>query len=449
MTLQEGTRPRASNIYIVRLLQVVKTMRTLGVTLLVICLTVAVGYCDTVYYRTADGSWASMEAAVEDGRLHIEIGPQAAPNGEAVLVINKPEWMVLDDTDAPTLLGLKVNGEARPTSTDTLQLGCLSGDTADVVIGVKDDKNPIDAAGASFRLGDAHDVTVEVDTSGLGPPKTSGRMVVKMSGVQAGQYQGTLRLSDMAPLSNSRSWPVSFTVMGISVSDDKQSVSLAGLGAGYLMATGTKEQQLLLPNGLWAKLTSNMGGTYLYPREFTDVEIIKDTEQEKTVLVTANVVDLEDNPTEGLGKLEYELTVRSDTPALLVTTRSINISDKDISNSPNWGWLPCPYYCTPEGQQEWSSGGDKARYSTIGKVGWLWLAPRTEGQPGLLWVSADSFGEFMGGSILLYGSGGTTKPGEFVAMKLAFAPADSPAEAEQIYEDLVAKGLVTPVEKGE
>ncbi len=424
-------------------------MRTLGVTLLVICLAVAVGYCDKVYYRTADGSWTSMEAAVEDGRLHIQIGPQAAPNGEAVLVINKPKWMVLDDTDAPTLLGLKVNGQARPSSTDTLQLGCLGGDTADVVIGVKDNKNPIDSIAASFRLTDAPDVTVEIDTSGLGPPKTSGRMVVKMSGVKAGQYQGMLTLNDMAPLSNSRSWPVSFTVMGISVSDDKQSVSLAGPGAGYLMATGKKEHQILLPNGLWSKLTSNMGGQYFYPREFTDVEIIKDTEQEKTVLITANVVDLEDNPTEGLAKLEYELTVRSDTPALLVTTRSINISDKDVGNSPNWGWLGCPHYFTPEGKQEWSSGKGKDRYSSIGKVGWLWLAPRAEGQPGLLWASADKFGEFMGGSILLYGSGGTAKPGEFVEMKLVFAPADTPGEAEKIYEDLVAKGLVTPVEKGE
>jgi hypothetical protein len=419
-------------------------MRTAGVTALVLCLAAVVCSSDPVYYREANGSWAKMEAAVRDGRLEIKIAPQAAPNGEAILVINKPEWMVLDDSAAPTLSGIKVNGTSRPSSTSELNLGCLADASSEVIIGIKDDKNPI-AADAVFRLNDAPDVSVEIDRSGLGPASTSARMVVKMSGLAVGKYEGTLSLADMAPLRNRASWPVSFTVMGISVSEDKQTVSLANATAGFRLQPDISKQ-LLLPNGAWSKLTTHIGA-FLYPREFTDVQITKDTEAEKTVLVTAICQDLDGKPNDGNIKLEYELTVRQDTPALLVTTRSINISDKELGISPNWGWLSCPYYFTAEGKQEWGSGEDKERYHNIGTPGWVWLAPAKGGETGLLWVSADSFGEFMGGSLLLYGPRGKRQSGEFSEMKFAFAAAETPAEAEEIYNDLVEKGLVTPPEK--
>ena len=419
-------------------------MRTVGATALVLCLAAALCNCDPVYYRQADGSWAKMEAAVKDGRLEIKIAPQAAPNGEAILVINKPKWMVLEDTAAPTLAGLKVNGTSRPSSTQELNFGCLGGETAEVIVGIKDNKNPI-ADDAVFRLNDAPDVKLEVDRTSLGPPKSAARMVVKISGLAAGKYEGMLTLADMAPLRNSASWPVSFTVMGISVSEDKQTVSLANATSGFRLQPDISKQ-LLLPNGAWSKLTTHIGA-FLYPREFTDVQITTDTADEKTVLVTAIPQDLDGKPNEGNVKLEYELTVRRDTPALLVTTRSINISDKELGIGPNWGWLGCPYYFTSEGKQEWGSGKDKDRYHNIGKPGWVWLAPAQEGQMGLLWVSAHPFGEFMGGSLLLYGPGGKRKNGEFSEMKLAFAAAESPAEAEKIYNELVQKGLVTPPEK--
>ena len=85
----------------------------------------AIALCDEVHYRAADGTWAAMEATADGGRLKITIGTENAPNGEAVLVIAKPDWMVLDDGAAPQLTGMKVNGTARPTSTRaTSPWGC-------------------------------------------------------------------------------------------------------------------------------------------------------------------------------------------------------------------------------------------------------------------------------------------------------------------------------------
>ncbi len=410
----------------------------LCIVLSVICLA-AMTAADTVYYRTADGSWASTEAPVENGRLKITIGADAAPDGRAVLVINKPEWMVLDDTLPPELTGAEVNGVALP-AVDTLDLGVLSAAAAEIIVAVKDDKNPIGAATASFALDDAPAAKITTDTTGLGPAQTTGRLVINLADLPAGRYSGRLTLSDMAPLVNSRTWPVEFAVMGITVSDDRQSVTLANAASGFKV-TPKIADQVLLPNGAWSKLTTNAGSEFLYPREFTGVEMIADSAEAKAVLITAIAQNLDGKPIDGLCELEYELTIRPDTPALLLTTRSRNVSNADQKIGPNYGWLGCPYYHTPAGKAEWGSGGDKQRYFTIGNPGWVWLAPSGEG-PGLLWASSDRFGEFMGGSILLYGRSGTFKPGESSQMDMAFAAADSPEQAKQIYDDLVQKGLI-------
>ncbi len=396
---------------------------------------------DTVYYRTADGSWAATEAVADNGRLVISIDSEAAPDGEAVIVINKPEWMVLDDTTPPELTGVTVNDAAVAADGELLDLGVLSGNAAEIIVTAADDRNPI-AQTASFMLDDAARIAVSIDASEFGPPGTGGRLLVTISDLPAGKYRGRLVLSDMAPLSNSRTWPVEFAVMGITVSDDEQLVTLANAASGFRVKPDIGDQ-ILLPNDAWSKLTTGIAGAYLYPREFTNVELIADTAEVKTVLITAVPQDLDREPVDGVCELEYELTIRPDTPALLLTTRSINISDADQRINPNYGWLGCPYYHTPEGRAEWGSGGDRDRYFTIGNPGWVWLAPRGDG-PGLLWASSDRFGEFMGGSVLLYGRGGTFKPGEYAQMDMAFAAADSPEQAAQIYDDLVQKGLLTP-----
>lgn len=419
-------------------------MKRLFIVCGIVLLTAATGLCEPVYYQAADGSWASMDAPVENGRLKIHITPESAPNGEALLVINKPEWMVLDDTEPPGLNGLKVNGKARPVSLPSLHLGTLGGETAEVIIAASDAKNPLSPESLRFELTGRPDVDVEINPGDIGPPNKSARIVVNIAGLTPGAYEGIFSLADLAPLTNTLQKPVMFNIFGVSVADDKQTVTLANEATEYVLQPH-KSEQLKLPNGLWAKLTSNVPGNFLYPLSFTDVQMTKDAADEKTVLVTADCQNLDEEPVSGVLKIEYELTVRPDTPALQVATRSINISDKQQSIGPNWGWLGCPYYVTPEGKGEWSSGKDN-KYSDIGEVNWLWLAPRNEENPGLLWVSPHRFGEFTGGSILLYGPKVDAKTDEYSEMRMFFAPAESAEEAEKIYNELVEKGLYTPAQ---
>ncbi len=417
-------------------------MKRLTMSLLVVTLALTVGYCDKVYYRTLDGSWTTVEALAKDGRLQINITPKMAPRGEATLVVDKPAWMVLDDTAPPELSGLKVDGTARPSSTDTLNLGCLGTDAVEVMVGVKDDKNPISAGGVRFALANAPGAKVDADTSGLGPPKSTGRLVAKISGLKPGAYEGVLELSDMAPLSNSRTWPVTFTVMGISVSDDKQSISLANAAGAFTFEPGLSKQ-IALPVGMQLYLTGSLGG-WVYPLEFTEAQIINDTPEAKTVLVkSTRLQDDKKAPVpDGRARIEYELTVRPDTPCLLVTSRLYNVGEKDMGANFFWGWLPGAYFVTPtEGKNEWE-GVAQDKYIEVGNVGWVWLAPQSQGKPGLLWASDCKFTQSRFNSMIIHSPSATLKTGEFVEARFAIGMAASPGEAEGTYKYLLQKGLV-------
>jgi len=72
-------------------------MRSVCWSLAILLLCAGAAPADTVYYRAADGSWKSMEAPATDVGIRVSFGPDAIPAGRGVIVINKPDWMVLDD----------------------------------------------------------------------------------------------------------------------------------------------------------------------------------------------------------------------------------------------------------------------------------------------------------------------------------------------------------------
>jgi len=118
-------------------------------------------------------------------------------------------------------------------------------------------------------------VAVTLDTSGIAQPETTGRAVIGLSGLKAGRYEGTFSLTDMAPLGNSRTWPVSLTVIGISIGEDMQKVSLATEAGAYEFEPGLGTQ-IRLPNGMRLYLTGSMRG-WRYPQSITGAELIEDT----------------------------------------------------------------------------------------------------------------------------------------------------------------------------
>ncbi len=424
-------------------------MRLLVAAVVILGLCVGPAIAETVYYRAGDGSWHELEASIDDGRIRIHLGPDAVPGGSAVIVVNKPEWMVLEDTEPPALEGLTVNGASRPIVPTAINLGSLTADQAQIVLDIADDHNPIAADRLYFTLGGAHGVEVTVDTTALGPPETSGRAVISLEGLIAGSYEGTLSLADMSPLGNTRTWPVLLTMIGVSISDDTQTVALATEAGAYQFEPGLN-RQLRLPNDMQLYLTGSMRG-WRYPQAFTDAEIIEDTPEAKTVLIgSTDLIDNEQKPIANVQeRIEYELTIRPDTPALLVRSRLINTGDGATGGSCFWGWLGGPHFVTPDGvKHEWE-GVARDTYIDVGRVGWVWIAPRRDGEPGIAWFSDLMFNQTRFNTMILKSvGGGTLAPGDAVEASFAIALTDTPEQAATLYEDLLERGLLTapPVE---
>ena len=394
------------------------------------------------YVRGSAGTWRELtDITREQGSVTFSLRPdRLAPDGEALVIIDKPSWMVLDDSEPPRLVAARSAGKAYELSDGRLDLGCLDSPTLDLTVDLADAANPISAAGTRFRLLSAPTPAADVRVQAAEPPGKTGRVTIVLQDLAAGAYTGEIVCADMAPSANALAVRVGFSVMGVSVSSDQQSVSLAGAQSAYRFQPHLS-QQLLLPGEVWSKLTTRMDGTWLYPRQVTNTQMLADDGERRTVLITTSVQDIKGKPHEGLGELEYELTVRADTPALFVTSRSRNISAKDVPNEANWGWLPAPYFATAEGRKEWRGKAQNA-YLDVGKVGWVWLAPNRPGQPGLVWMSSLKFGESRFDTMLLYAAPTTSEPGAAVEATFAIAPARDEAAAAAIYSDLKARSLL-------
>lgn len=423
-------------------------MQKQGVTVLLLALSAAVALSAEVHYLTAGGSWASTQVVVREGRVELQISPEMAPGGRAIIVFSKPDWMVLDDTAPPELVSVSVDGRTVDAVAEGISLGSLGGETAEVVISLRDDNNPV-AADAALDLEDPGSVRVALDGTGLGPPGTDGNMIINLSGLSVGHYQGALRVRDLAPISNSASWPFDFTVMGISVDEDGQTVRLANSAGAFEFEPGLN-RQIELPVGQRLYLTGSLRG-WVYPRELTDVEVLEDGLEQKTVLIRSTA--LEDNKREpvpdGRAKIEYELTIRSDTPCLLVTSRLYNIGEGRAGASFFWGWLSGAHFATSsEERRDWEGQAQDA-YLDIGHVGWVWLAPRREGQPGVVWMSDGKFVESRFNTMILRSSSAELPTDEFVELQFAVGLADSPDEAARIYEQLLESGLIPETLGGE
>jgi len=396
------------------------------------------------FCQPAGGAWSALPTERQPGRpVTFTLAPtQCSPAGEALVVLGKPAWMALADTTPPRLTGLTVNGTARPLAGNGVALGGIAGDGAEIAMSLADDENPLAADGIALHLTPDAGNALRLERPGWQPLQRQGQVVLRTNGLRPGAYHGELVVSDLAATVNRAVYSLSFSVFGATIAPDRQSVVLVGAGAEYRLQAHLSDQ-LLLPGGIWSKLTTRSAGTWLYPRQFTEVTVVRDTPAEKTVLVKANTQDLDGKANEGLGALEYELTVRTDTPALLVTTRSLNIAGKAVDSNASWGWLPAAYYVTPSGRQEWR-GKAADKYLDVGRVGWLWLAPVRAGAPGLAWMSHLKFGESRFDTMLLYSETTTAPAGGNVEMRFAVAPAASPEEAAAIYQDLVSRGLLTP-----
>ncbi len=397
----------------------------------------------TVHLRLADGSWVELDATEQDGTVSFSLGPDQATGGRALVVINRPDWMVLEDETPPRVTGYSIGDLSRELDgVSELTLGAL-GD-ADwnrrVVIRVADNANPIDVD--SLRLDmpgvfdvpvalvredrEAHFAEIELDLSGAGP----------------GAYSGTLEISDLAPTHNTIDVPISFSIAGVEIAQDMRTIRLSAAGASFTAAGDGRANIGVDGSGAKAYITLQAGAAYYYLGEFTRVQKVDGVAGWQVVEADASLetVDGDPVPNEDAGiSLSYRFAIHPDHPLVLVQSEATNLADTERNIYMFWGWLPGEGYVTEDGEHEWSMA-----YKEIGHPGWVYL-PATGAGHGTGWISEALFGESRFGTMLLYTDPKdvAVAPGETVSQLFALMPADEPDEVAEQARWLLEQGVLS------
>lgn len=388
----------------------------------------------TVHVKGLDGTWKALPATRQQGRVVVDLTPADAPGGMTTLVINKPDWMVLDDTQPPLLLSVLVGDQ--PVAVDgALNLGVHDARIPPITVRVADAANPIDPTAAQVRLQNAS-AQVRVDASSVKPPDTSGLFTVTLSGLAPGVYSGEIVAADMSPQANRLTAPFKIAVFGATIDEDSKSVSLASTEASYRVTPDAKVPITIGGADAQAYVTGQLEG-WMYPRAIESARLVLDEPDVKICRVVTGVGDSSGEPIDAPGRYEYDLQVRRDLPCLIVESRLYNdLEDREAYMF--WGWLPGAGYETADGPEDWTM-----TYREIGQVGWIYLPSATEARPGIGWISPLMFGESRFGNMLLYTAPqkAPCKKGDSVQMSFALMPATSAEEVGRVAAKIDELGI--------
>lgn len=393
-----------------------------GVALVVLSVLLSDAAASPVHVRAKTGKWLTLRARRMERGVTLTVDPRKTGCANTTVVLTKPDWMVLGDTEPPRVIWATAGG--RPVD---LRVGarplCLAHSPVTLTFGVRDDANPVDPASVRLSLTPAVR-GVTLDTSRLGPPRASGRLTVRVPELAAGRYSARLDFADLSPAGNAATLTFDILMTGVSVSPDLQEIRIATSAGGFVFRP-RDSSTLQIGDGPAAYLTSRVAGQHMYIAKVIATRTLVETPEATLVRVSAEPGQT-DRGEDGarLARLEYDLEVREGLPCLLVTSRTVNLgAPTDLYCW--WGWLPGDGYVTPRGIQRWSG-----EYRDIGKVGWVYLPPASPGSPGVGWLSPGLFGESRFGTMLLYTDPRTIATGTNGAVELRFGimPARSAAE---------------------
>ncbi len=97
----------------------------------------------TVYVRNSDGDWAPAEFDVRDGQVVVMLDPAALGGGQAMVLIDPPAGMDIEDAGPPALASLSVDRAPLKPSTEA-QLGVSATWPRRLVFAVTDAENALD-----------------------------------------------------------------------------------------------------------------------------------------------------------------------------------------------------------------------------------------------------------------------------------------------------------------
>lgn len=138
----------------------------------------------------------------------VRLSPEMIGGATTIVVLDKPDWMVLDDTTPPVVTRILVGGQERRL--EDLDLGWTGKTPGQVVLAVQDEANPLDLAGLRVTVnGDPlQDESLAVQP--LGGTGRQARLALDLSPLPPGRYAVELHLTDLAPTQNRLAVRVSF-----------------------------------------------------------------------------------------------------------------------------------------------------------------------------------------------------------------------------------------------
>lgn len=395
----------------------------------------------TVHVHADDGPWTEVPATEEGGIVSFLLTPELAAGGRARVVINKPDWMVLDDSEAPRVTAYAVAGEITELGPGaSIDLGSLTPETTRIRLDLADNANPLDTASVRLRVAGGEAATVQVLED---DPQTRSAVVeLDLSALGPGAYAGTITVTDLSPQANRAELPVRFSVFGVEIAADQQSIRLAPGGASFTVQGDGRRTVVVDANGVAAHPSIQLGGDpFIYVRGFRRVTELAPLDGWQMIEAEADLVDIDGNDVtdEQVGThVVLIAAAHPDLPVVVVQTEVTNLGEAREAYV-FWGWLPGANYVTPDGEtHEWSM-----TYQDFSHPGWVYIAPQRAGDPGVGWIAPDVFGESRFGTMIVY-----TDPkkvplasGETLRTTFALMPANSPDDVRAAAQALARSAL--------
>ncbi|MGD9497746.1 MAG: hypothetical protein AB7Y46_15700 [Armatimonadota bacterium] len=414
-------------------------MRHATVVLAVLALCAAAAAA-TVHLRTASGEWIDLEADTDGDVVSFRITPEQAPEGRALVVINKPDWMVLDDDTPPRIISYCI-GEGIWELSDASSVTLTGLGDADwqrqVKFNVTDDANPIDPNSALLSIEGRPSVRLELVKEER--ENHSAQFMLDLNTLGPGAYDGAIEVADLSPQRNTARLPIRFSIFGIEIAAEGQEVRVGAGGAAFTLRGHNRQTIVVDQAGVSAFPTIQAGGPYIYVRALRTARELEPVAGWHVVEAEAELEDIDGNPVtdEEVGlRVRLVLFSRPDLPVLVVRTEVTNLgAAREIYAF--WGWLPGEGYVTSDGEaHRWSM-----QYQDFGHPGWVYLPQ--DGKPGVGWISPHLFGESRFGSMLLYTDPKhqPTDTGATMVMTFALMPAAGPEAVGEATEALARSTL--------
>ncbi len=175
-----------------------------------------------IFTRDAQGHWGPADFEHQDGMIVLQLNPEKTGSSRMYFLINPRPHIDLNDTKPPLLLGVKVDGNPLPLSTDQ-HIGEFPNPPQTIAFGVAERENPLDLHSISAKINNQ-----PVDASHMPFSVISlrqARIYVLTADLSYGKHKVEMSVSDEAPLPNTLTAVVRFDVF------DATNYALAAQGA--------------------------------------------------------------------------------------------------------------------------------------------------------------------------------------------------------------------------